>query len=232
MPVKALWLSTIVLAAALLVAGPTGSAHATEKGHAPAAAVPGEIRQAEAGHGDAGHGGAGHGEQPSIFEGGLGNMIWTTVIFAIVVFVLGKKVWPPLLKVLNERERFIRDSLESAKNEREQAEKLLTDYKQQLAKAHAEATGIVDEGRRDAETVRQRLLEEARKESGDLVARAKREIELATDSAIKELYDRTTEFTLQVSSRFLGKAISKDDHQRLIDEAIKEIETNGRARLN
>lgn len=174
------------------------------------------------------HGGA----EPNLLGGDIGNAIFTLIIFGIVIFVLGKFAWPNVLNALNERERFIRESLESAKSEREQAEKLLADYKQQLANARAEATAIVDEGRRDAEAVRQRLLEEARKESADLVARAKREIELATDTAIKELYDRTGEFALQVSSRVLRKAIPKEEHQRLVDEAIREIETGGRAQMN
>jgi F-type H+-transporting ATPase subunit b len=173
-----------------------------------------------------------HGAEPNLLGGDIGNAIFTLIIFGIVVFVLGKFAWPNVLNALNERERFIHESLESAKSEREQAEKLLADYKQQLAKAQLEATAIVDEGRRDAEAVRQRLLEEARKESADLVARAKREIELAADTAVKELYDRTGEFALQVSSRVLRKAIPKEEHQRLVDDAIKEIETSGRARLN
>ena len=173
-----------------------------------------------------------HGAEPNLLGGDIGNAIFTLIIFGIVIYVLGKFAWPNVLTALNERERFIRDSLESAKREREQAEKLLSDYKQQLTKAQTEATAIVEEGRRDADVARHRILEEARKESADLVVRAKREIELATDTAIKELYDRTTEFTLQVASRFLGKAISKSEHQQLVDEAIKEIETSGRARMN
>ncbi len=173
-----------------------------------------------------------HGEQPNLLGGDIGNAIFTLIIFGLVIYILGKFAWPKVLSALNEREQFIRESLASAKHEREQAEALLAEYERRLAKAHAEATAIVEEGRRDADAARRRILDEARQETAEMTARARREIELATDAAIKTLYDRTSDFTLQVASRFLGKALSRDEHQRLVDEAIREIEANGHARMN
>lgn len=175
---------------------------------------------------------AAHGEQRNLLGGDIGNAIFTLIIFGLVIYILGKFAWPKVLSALNEREQFIRESLASAKHEREQAEALLAEYERRLAKAHAEATAIVEEGRRDADAARRRILDEARQETAEMTARARREIELATDAAIKTLYDRTSDFTLQVASRFLGKALSRDEHQRLVDEAIREIEANGHARMN
>ena len=96
-----------------------------------------------------------HGEaaQPSIFEGGLHNAIWTLVIFLTVVLVLGKFAWKPLLAALKAREDFIRESLENAKKEREESAALLKKYSDQINKAREEATAITQEGRRDAEEV-------------------------------------------------------------------------------
>ena len=97
------------------------------------------------------------GADPSIFSGDLGNMIWTVVIFALVVVVLGKFAWGPILEGLQSREAFIRDSLSEAKADREAAEETLKSYEVKLAEARAEATAIVEEGRHDAEAVRQRV---------------------------------------------------------------------------
>ena len=97
-----------------------------------------------------------------IFNADIGNFIFTLIVFIVVVGILGKFAWKPLLTVLNEREKTIRESLESARHERAEAEKLLAEYKAQLERAREEATTIVDEGRRDAEVVRQRLQEEGR----------------------------------------------------------------------
>jgi hypothetical protein len=103
-------------------------------------------------HSPAAHAAGAHAEEhkSSIFDGGIGNSIVTLAIFGIVLYVLGKYAWPPLIKVLNDREYAIRTSLENAAKERKEAEKLLAQYKEQIDKARVEATAIVDEGRRGA----------------------------------------------------------------------------------
>src|SRR5215213_1566620 len=87
------------------------------------------------------------------FAGDIGNALWTLVIFGLVVVVLGKFAWGPLLRGLQAREEFIRESLEKARIERETAEIRLREYEERLATARAEATAIVEEGRRDADAV-------------------------------------------------------------------------------
>ena len=172
-----------------------------------------------------------HGE-PSIFAGSLGNSLVTLIVFGAVVFLLGKLAWKPVLNVLNERERTIRDSLESAKREREQAEQLLTEYKGQLDKARDEAAVLIDKGRQDAATARARILEDARGETTEMTARARREIQLATDAAIKELYDRTADLSVDVAARIIGKELSPTDHSRLIADSLASIRAEGKAKLN
>lgn len=173
-----------------------------------------------------------HGDETNIFNADIGNFVFTLIIFGLVVLILGKFAWKPLLNVLNEREKTIRDSLETARAEREQAQRLLADYKAQLEKARQEATAITDEGRRDAEAVRQRILEDARKETADMTERARREIQLATDTAIRDLYDRTAELSVDVARRVLQRELTPADHQRLISESLTEIKNSGAAKLN
>lgn len=177
-----------------------------------------------------------HGEDPELIRMDIGaiigNVIVTLVVFIAVIAILGKFAWPVVLNVLNERERTIRESLESAKRERESAEQLLAEYKQQLDQARAEAAGIVEQGRKDADVARQRILDEARDETQDMTQRAKREITLATETAVKELYDQTAELSVRIAGRVIGKELSADDHRRLIEESIKEIRESGEARLN
>src|SRR5262245_24179509 len=93
------------------------------------------------------------GEQPSLFTGDLGNVIWSLVTFLAVLFVLGKFAWKPILGALQKREDFIRDSLERAKHDREESERKLKEYTDKIIAARAEATAIVEEGRRDADAL-------------------------------------------------------------------------------
>jgi len=176
--------------------------------------------------------GAEHGEQPNIFNADIGNFVFTLIIFSVVVAVLGRFAWKPLLNVLNERERLVRDSLERARQERVEAEKRLAEYQAQLERARQEASAIVAEGRRDAEVVRRKLQEQARKEAEEMLARARREIQLAADSARKVLHDEVAELAVELAGRVLRRQLSAADHRALVAESLKEMQAGGETKLN
>jgi F-type H+-transporting ATPase subunit b len=165
-----------------------------------------------------------HGEGgTNLFAGDVGNAFWTLIIFVLVVVVLGKFAWGPLLGALQQREQFIRDALADAKRDREAAEARLAEYTEKLHEARAEASKIVDEGRRDAAVVKGRIEGEAREEAERTIERAKREIELAKNAAIKELYGKTAEMATEIATRVVRREISAADHQKLISEAIDSL---------
>jgi F-type H+-transporting ATPase subunit b len=173
------------------------------------------------------HGGDAHAE-PSLFAGDIGNVFWTVLIFGLVLFVLGKFAWGPLLGSLQARESFIRESLETAKRDREAAEARLREYEERLAAARTEASAIVEEGRRDADVVRRQIEASAKAESEKMVERAKREIQLATDTATKELYTLSASLATQMAARVIGRELTPQDHERLISEGIQGIGGAGR----
>jgi F-type H+-transporting ATPase subunit b len=175
-----------------------------------------------------------HGEaaQPSIFEGGLHNAIWTLVIFLTVVLVLGKFAWKPLLAALKAREDFIRESLENAKKEREESATLLAKYTEQINKAREEATAITQEGRRDAEEVRRRISAEARAEADAMLKRSKREIEIAHQDAISEIYNTVADLSTQIAERVLRREIDTEKHRDLVARALEEVKQQGKAFSN
>lgn len=166
---------------------------------------------------------AGGGGSTNPFAGDIGNMIWTLVIFVLVVVVLGRFAWPPILKGLQNREQFIVESLESAKRDRDEAKKILADHEERISKAREEASAIVEEGRRDAEVLRRTIEEEARAEAKKIAERTKQELELAKDNAIKSLYDISGKLATEIASRIIRKEIKADDHERLISESIEEM---------
>ena len=166
---------------------------------------------------EAEHGG---GEASSPFAGDIGNALWTLVIFALVVFVLGKFAWGPILNTLQARETFIREALETAKRDRDEAELRRKEYEDRLAQARAEATAIVDEGRRDALVTKQRIEEEAQREADKRLERAKREIQIATETATKELYQLSTRLATEMAGKVIGRELTPQDHERLIAESL------------
>ncbi|MCP4200917.1 MAG: F0F1 ATP synthase subunit B [bacterium] len=166
---------------------------------------------------------AGGGEE-NIFSGNLGNAVWTLLIFGAVLVVLGKYAWGPLLDALQKREQFIHDSLAEAKRDREEAEKRLEEHTSQLNQARAEATELVEEGRRDAKAVKARIEEEAREESQKILDRAKREIELAKQTAIKELYTSSASLATEMASRILRKELSTAEKEKMIARSLDELD--------
>jgi F-type H+-transporting ATPase subunit b len=159
----------------------------------------------------------------NLFAGDIGNAVWTLVIFLLVVFVLGKFAWGPLLETLQRREQFIRDSLEEAKRDREQAEARLAEYTQKIKAAAAEATEIVEEGKRDAEVLARRIESEAKEEAERTVERARREVNLAKQAAIKELYSVSADLATEIASRVVRRELNAADHERLIAQSIEEL---------
>jgi len=169
------------------------------------------------------HGGE-HEAANNPFAGDIGNALWTLVIFGLVVVVLGKFAWGPLLRGLQAREEFIRESLEKARIERETAEIRLREYEERLATARAEATAIVEEGRRDADAVKRRIEEDAKREADKAIERAKREIQIATDTATKELYTLSARLATDLAAKVIGRELNPRDHERLIAEAIAGLD--------
>jgi F-type H+-transporting ATPase subunit b len=206
---------TVTLATALLL----GSSTLAEDHPAPAAGASAADPHA-----------AGVEHQVGIFEGGIGNSIITLIIFGLVVAILGRYAWPPLMKGLSDREEQIRGALEKARAERIEAEKLLAQYQQQIEQARVEATAIVEEGKRDAIAAARRVQEETRREADEIVARARREVQLASDAAVKELYDRTADLAVQIAGQILRKEIRADDHRGLVNESIERMRAAGRPR--
>jgi F-type H+-transporting ATPase subunit b len=111
-------------------------------------------------------------EALSPFAGNLGNAIWTLVIFVIVVFVLGKFAWGPVLGLLQERESFIHRALADAKRDRDAAEANLKEYAAKLQSAHAEAAALVEEARRDGERLREEIRQRAKGDADKMVTNA------------------------------------------------------------
>lgn len=162
--------------------------------------------------------------QPNLFTGDLGNVFWSLATFFLVVIVLGKFAWRPILGALRKREEFIRDSLRQAKSEREAAERQLREYTEKIIAARSEATAIVEEGRRDAEALKRKLEEVGRTEAAAMAERARREIAIATETAIKEIHTHTAHLATEVASRIIRKQLDAKEQERLVRESLVELE--------
>lgn len=160
----------------------------------------------------------------SPFAGNLGNAIWTLGIFLIVVIVLGKFAWGPVLALLQEREQFIHKSLSDAKHDRDEAEARLKEHAAKLQSAQQEAMAIVESARRDAERLREELKQRARTEADTLVKNAERQIQLETARALQQIRHEAVDLSVMIASKLIGRNLTKEDNERLIEDALKQVD--------
>jgi len=166
-----------------------------------------------------------HEVQLSPFAGNVGNALWTLIIFLIVVAVLGKFAWGPVLALLQQREEFIHRSLSDAKRDREEAEARLKEYAAKLQSAQREAVGILEEARRDAERLREELRTRARSEADTIIKNAERQVQLETSRALEQIRKEAVDLSVAIASKILQRNISKDDNEKLINDAMKQMES-------
>jgi len=171
---------------------------------------------------DAGHDAQG-GHKAELLHWDIGAALWSIAVFVILLLILRFAAWKPILAGLTQREQFITNSIAQARNEREAAAKLLADYQAKLQSAHQEAGAIMDEGRRDAEETRKRMAGEAKAEADAIVARAKKDIELARDEAVKTLHDQTIQLATTVAGKLIRRELTPGDQQALLNESLSEL---------
>src|SRR5256885_6670218 len=165
----------------------------------------------------------------SPFAGNVGNALWTLVIFAVVIIVLGKFAWGPVLSLLQEREQFIHKSLSDAKHDRDEAEARLKDYAAKRQSAQAEAVAIIGDARRDAERLRDDLRQRAKSEADTMIKNAERQIELQTSRAVQQIRQEAVDLSVTIASKLLQRNISKEDNDKLINDTLKQIESTPRS---
>jgi F-type H+-transporting ATPase subunit b len=165
-------------------------------------------------------------EAPALspFAGNLGNAIWTLAIFVIVVIVLGKFAWGPVLGLLQQREEFIHRALSDAKRDRDAAEASLKEYAAKLQSAHVEAAALVEEARRDGERLREEIRQRAKGEAEKMITSAQRQIQLDTGRALEQIRREAVDLSVMIASKIIQRNLTKEDNERLIDEALRQVE--------
>lgn len=161
------------------------------------------------------------------------NAVATVVIFLLLLVVLRAFAWKPLLESLQQRERSIREDLDSAAAEREKAEKMLADYEQRLSDVQQQVEQMLRDGRDQADQTSRQLLEEARDQAQKIKDQARVEITSAKDEAVRELYERVADISTLVASRILERELTPEDHRTLIERSLEQIRrTNGQGNEN
>lgn len=163
-------------------------------------------------------------------KGGLldidpGLIIWTLIIFGLLLALLGKFAWKPIIKTLQEREEKIRHSLEEAEKARRDAEGLIAKNNEVLAQAEREAQEIARKAKETADKLKNEIAEQAKAEAAKLIAAAKKEIDNEKNTALTYLKNEVAGMAVQAAGKIIGANLDTDKHKKLVDDFIKELPT-------
>jgi F-type H+-transporting ATPase subunit b len=156
-----------------------------------------------------------------------GLIIWTWITFIIVVVVLRRFAWGPLLKAIDDREKNIVGAIESAKRERAEAEKLLAEQKSAIATARQEAAEQVRKTQADMEKFREELMGKARKEAEDLKVDARRSIEEERVKAVNDIKAEAVKLSIQIAEKLLSERLDDGKHQQLAQQFVTDLAKKG-----
>ncbi len=157
-----------------------------------------------------------------------GLYFWTIATFLVLVFLLAKFAWRPLLDALERRQETIRKSLDDADAARGELERLQSESAEILKAARVEAEAIVSKSRADALQLGEELKQKARGEADAIVREAKRQIESEKSQALREIRGEVADLSIRIASKLIERNISREDNERLVEETLESLEAGQR----
>jgi F-type H+-transporting ATPase subunit b len=165
-----------------------------------------------------------HAATPEVFAWSTSVSVWTVVIFLILLAVLSKFAFPPILGYAAAREKRIQDTLDQAKQNREEAQQLIEQQRRELAQARTEAQQLIAEGRQAAEKVRADLLARTKAEQAELLARARADIETERLKAVESVREQAVDLALAAAGKLIDQRLDADHDRRIVNDFLKRVE--------
>src|SRR3954451_18792806 len=159
-----------------------------------------------------------------LIKPGIGLMIWTLIVFFVTFLLLRRLAFPAISNALDRRQKGIEESIDTAERTREEADKLLAEYRERLKEARAQADEIVHRARQAAETHEAESKEQGQELIAEAQRRAEREIDAATERALSDLRREVADLTVTATEKVTRKSLSEADQRRLVDEALAELD--------
>jgi len=167
-------------------------------------------------------------------EGGSGGLLsvnsglafWTTFTFIILLILLTKFAWKPILSALKQREDSIKDSLEQAEKAKNEAKQILAENQNSLVKAEEESKKIIEQSRVFAENLKEQLIKESKVQAQKLISDASAEIDRKKNAAFDELKNQIAEISIQAAEKILKQNLDADKNKIIVDKYISDISKN------
>lgn len=152
-----------------------------------------------------------------------GLFVWTIITFLLLLTVLAKFAWKPLLNILKEREDFIKSSLNDAEKAQQELARLNAEGEAIINKARGEAQSILAQGKAAATKLKDETLNDAKEKANMVIADAEKQIQVQKEKAIAEIKGEVVNLSLSVAEKLIKKNLNADDNKALIDESLTHV---------
>ena len=152
-----------------------------------------------------------------------GLLIWTVATFLVLLAVLRWKAWGPIVKAIERREKTIRDAIDTARKEKDEAGRLLEEHRKLIDQARRETAQMIEQGRKDAEVSRAELLEKARLEASGVVDQGRKQIEREARAAVQQIRGEAANLAVLAAGRIVKVSLDESAQKRLVEETLDEI---------
>ena len=165
--------------------------------------------------------------KPGLLTPSGGLMLWTLVIFIVVLVILSKFAYPKILEAVEAREKTLSDAIAAAKKDREDAAALLAEHKKALDATRDEVQKIMTDARATAEKVRTDIVEQAHKEQQSMLERARTEIVAEKDRAMAELRKQTVELAVRAAGKVIERNLDVETNRAIVENFLASIAPTG-----
>ena len=154
-----------------------------------------------------------------------GLLLWSIITFVILLLILWKTAWKPIIKALDNRADKIMRDIETAEKSRSESERVLKEHRLMLDKAGEEVSQLIEKSRLDAESIKNSILAKAKTEADDIFEKANRDILLAKDVALEELKGEIAELSVKIAEKIISKSLKPEDHEDIVENILNKIKT-------
>ena len=153
-------------------------------------------------------------------------MFWTILNFFLLVFLLGKFAWKPMIKAINDRENRISSDISSAEKNRQESEKLKAEMDEGLKKIKKQSDKLIKEAKELGEKNKEEILITAKEQAHKIIQSAKGDIEIEKQNAIKQIQTEMSNVVILASEKLIGKNLDSKDNKKFTEKVISELEKN------
>ena len=160
---------------------------------------------------------------PDILIPKMAEFIPALIAFLVILAVLAKLVWPPVLEMMEKRQQKIQEDLDAAQRSKIQAAEEAKSYEAKILEAHHEADAIVAKAKKEAEEVRSAVLAKAQREAADIIAKAHGAVDSERHKAMIELSSSVVDLSVEIASKIIGNDLSVEEQRRLAEKYLAEV---------